>query len=88
MALLVVPIKDGSYHLRFYASDVNILTRPPYISHSVLEPIGDGGAEIKGLTVIVSKEDHKDVITAAKELGFTYVKVTRVKDGKEIIKIY
>jgi len=88
MSLTIIPINPGSYHIRLYKDDAVLDNKPPYISHSILEAIGDGGAELKGLSTKVSKKDYKETLKAAKFLGFTYVKVTRIKGNIEVVKIY
>lgn len=60
------------------------------MSHSILEPIGDGGVELKGFTndIPMTSEIYKMYFKIAKEHGYKYVKVTRIKNDLPIVKIF
>jgi hypothetical protein len=81
-------INNGSIHLRLIKkSDAN-KNYPDYVQHTILEPKGNGIAELKGIVGQVSKEVYALAFEEAKLHGFTEVHVFRVKNDELIRKVF
>jgi hypothetical protein len=61
---------------------------PSYFALSILDPIGDGGAELKGLDKKVTVSIFKKALAIAKNRGFTYVRIYRIRNDQKIKHIY
>ena len=89
MRVRATDIKPGSLHLRAIRQEHEYLKYPPYFSHVLLEPLGNHGAELKGLTNSENiKELLKLALQVAKSQGYWYVITTRVKNDEPRNTIY
>jgi hypothetical protein len=90
MILTTTPIRKGSIHIRYIRKEDSHLNYPEYITHTILEPIGDGGAELKGFnnSFKMTSKIFKMLLDIAKQRGYVYVNVTRIKNDKPIKKTF
>jgi hypothetical protein len=81
-------LNNNSLHLKLIKrSDCN-KNYPEYTQHTILEPIDSETVELTGMVGNVSIEVYKQAFEIAKQNGFKYVKVIRIKNDKPIEKIY
>ena len=87
--VLVSKIKPGSLHLRAIHKRDAELKYPPYFNHTVLEPLGNHGCELKGLSNPDSARKLIKVgMEIAKDTGYTYLIITRIKNDEQRYLIY
>jgi hypothetical protein len=86
----VSDIRKDSIHIRFIRREDANLEYPEYLTHTILEPIGDGGAELKGFnnSFKMTSKIYKMVLEVARQRGYIYVNVTRIKNDKPIKKTF
>lgn len=89
MRITVHKLSNRSLHLRLIREEDVDKKYPEYLLHSILEPIGDHGVELTGLSSSeYIKIGLKLALQEAKSQGYWYVVTTRIKNDNPIYKIY
>ena len=81
-------LNNNSLHLKLIKRSDCSKKYPEYYQHTILEPIGNDTAELTGMVGNVSKEVYKQAFEIAKQNGFKFLKVVRIKNDEAIEKLY
>jgi hypothetical protein len=85
----VEKLQEGAVLLRFIATEDTHKQYPPYSNAVVLDPIGDGLGELKGLVRPITPRDFKNILEVAKNEGYTRIRFMRVDaTGSPTLKYY